>query len=90
MVSDNAFTYLSAADELRSLMQSSEVNKELGKQGVTWKFIPKRALWWGGFWERIVGLTKAALKKVFWETTRITNHFRDSHTAWKTDNMPPS
>ena len=34
---------------------------KLGKRGVTWKFIPK---WWGGFWERMVGLTKSVLKEV--------------------------
>ena len=64
MVSDNASTYLSAADELHSLMLSPEVKRELGKGGVTWKFISKRAPWWGGFWERMVGHTKSALKKV--------------------------
>ena len=64
MVSDNASTYLSAADELQSLMQSPEVQRQLSRRGVTWKFIPKRAPWWGGFWERMVGLTKSALKKV--------------------------
>ena len=64
MVSDNASTYLSAADEIQSLMQSPEVKRAMGKRGVTWKFIPKRAPWWGRFWERMVGLTKSALKKV--------------------------
>jgi len=64
MVSDNASTYLSAADELQSLMQSPDVKRQLSKRGVTWKFIPKRAPWWGGFWERMVDLTKTALKKV--------------------------
>ncbi|XP_065911194.1 uncharacterized protein [Dysidea avara] len=64
MISDNASTYLSAADELKALMQSPEVKRELGKRGVSWKFIPKKAPWWGGFWERMVGLTKSALKKV--------------------------
>ena len=64
MVSENASTYLSAADELRSLIQSTEVERELDKRGISWKFIPKRAPWWGGFWERMVGLTKSALKKV--------------------------
>ena len=73
VVSDNASTYLSAADELRTLMQSPEVNRELGKRGVTWKCIPKRAPWWDGFWERMVGLTKASsTEEGFWETTRIT------------------
>ena len=56
MVLHNASTYLSAAEELQSLSQ-------LGKRGVTWIFISKRAPWWGGFWERMVGLTKTALKK---------------------------
>ena len=64
MTSDNASTYLSAADELKTLMQSPEIQRELGKRGVSWKFIPKRAPCWGGFWERMVGITKSALKKV--------------------------
>ena len=29
---------------------------------VTWRFIPEAAPWWGGFWERLVGLTKKCLK----------------------------
>ena len=64
MISDNGSTYLSAAEELRSLMQLPEVKEELGRRGVIWKFIPKRAPWYGGFWERLIGLTKSAIKKV--------------------------
>ena len=30
---------------------------------MTWQFIPKRALWYGGYWEQLVGLTKQALEK---------------------------
>ena len=29
---------------------------------VTWRFIPEAAPWWGGFWERMVGITKKCLK----------------------------
>ena len=29
---------------------------------VTWRFIPEAAPWWGGWWERMVGVTKAALR----------------------------
>jgi hypothetical protein len=36
----------------------------LSKRGIQWKFIPKRAPWYGGFWERLIGLTKNSLKKV--------------------------
>ena len=65
MISDNGSTYLSAAaEELRSLMDSPEVREDLSKRGVTWKFIPKKAPWYGGFWERLIGLTKTAIKKV--------------------------
>ena len=29
---------------------------------VTWRFIPEASPWWGGFWERLVGITKKSLK----------------------------
>jgi len=45
MVSDNVSTYLFGAEELQSLIQSPNVQSQLGKHGVTWKFIPKRAPW---------------------------------------------
>ena len=64
MMSDNASTYLSAAEELKEMFSSEELQTSLGRCGVTWKFIPKRAPWYGGYWERLIGLTKAALKRV--------------------------
>ena len=64
MISDNGSTYMSAAEELRKLMELTEVKEELGRRGLSWQFIPKRAPWYGGFWERFVGLTKTAIKKV--------------------------
>ena len=64
MISDNGSTYLSAAEGLRSLMESPTVKEELGRKSVSWRFIPKRAPWFGGFWERLIGLSKTAIKKV--------------------------
>ena len=64
MMSDNASTYLSAAEDLKGMLNSKELETSLGRRGVTWKFIPKRAPWFGGYWERLIGLTKATLKKV--------------------------
>lgn len=63
MLSDNASTYLSAAEELRQLFQSPSRKEFLSRQGVEWQFIPKRAPWYGGFWERLIGLSKRAIKK---------------------------
>ena len=64
MLSDNASTYLAVAEELKSLLSSEELAESLSRRGVDWRFIPKRAPWFGGFWERLVGLTKSVLKKI--------------------------
>jgi len=64
VMSDNASTYMSAATELYNLFNSKTLATSLQRQGVEWKFIPKKAPWFGGFWERLVGLTKNCLKKV--------------------------
>ena len=68
MISDNASTYLSAASEIEQLMNSTMVQDTLRNRGTTWKFIPKRAPWYGGFWEHLIGLTKMILKKVLGRT----------------------
>ena len=68
MLSDNASTYLAAANELNILFRSSSLSNALSKEGVTWRFIPKRAPWFGGFWERLIGMTKSSLKKVLGRT----------------------
>ena len=68
MISDNAFTYLSAADELKELFTSPLLSDTLSKKGVQWQFIPKCAPWYGEFWEQPIGLTKSSLKKILSRT----------------------
>ena len=63
MISDNASTFMSAAEELKRLFDLDTLHEDLSKQGVEWRFIPCRAPWYGGYWERLIGLTKRALKK---------------------------
>lgn len=63
MLSDNAPTYLTAAEELKQLFQSPSLKESLSRQGVEWQFIPKRAQWYGVFWERLLGLSKRAILK---------------------------
>ena len=48
IVSDNAKTFHALLSHL--------------PRSVTWRFIPEAAPWWGGFWERMVGLTKKCMK----------------------------
>lgn len=64
MVSDNASTYQSAAEELQQLFRSKELTHHLSKQVVQWRFILKRGPWYGGWWERLIGLTKSTLRKI--------------------------
>ena len=63
-MSDNATTYLAEAEELKKLFESPELKEILHRQNVDWRFTTKRAPWFGGFWERLIGLTKTSLKKV--------------------------
>ena len=61
VVSDNASTFLLASEELTTLFSSATLTVALG---VEWKLILKRAPWFRGFWERLIDMTKLALKKV--------------------------
>ena len=63
MISDNASTYLAVAEELQRMYNSVEPKEALEYQNISWHFIPKRAPWYGGFWERIIDLTTQAVKK---------------------------
>ncbi|XP_063435728.1 uncharacterized protein LOC134716648 [Mytilus trossulus] len=64
MISDNASTYMAASETLERLTKSETLNDALSVCGTTWKFIIKRAPWYGGWWERLIGLTKMCLRKV--------------------------
>ena len=64
--SDNAKTFKSADSILQRLFRknANELRPRLEAQGIEWKFITERAPWHGGFYERMVGSVKRALKKV--------------------------
>ena len=64
MISDNAMTFSAAANTIQSLIRSTTVQDMLNRHGTEWRFIPKRAPWFGGWWERLIGITKSTIKKV--------------------------
>ena len=49
VISDNASTYLAAAEELTRLFQSPSLKTALEHHKVAWRFIPKCAPWYGAF-----------------------------------------
>lgn len=64
--SDNAMSFKRANKELSQLWKSMRNPAALdfiSDARIEWKFIVERAPWWGGFYERLVGSTKLALKK---------------------------
>ncbi|GFQ71948.1 DUF5641 domain-containing protein [Trichonephila clavata] len=52
-----AFLQLILADEDRDATHYAQ-------NGITWSFIAPRAAWWGGWWERLIGIVKQCLRKV--------------------------
>lgn len=58
MVSDNATTFIASAKWL------SELKVKIQERNIEWHFIPERAPWFGGWWERLIGITKTSLKKI--------------------------
>ena len=64
IISDNSKTFVSSSKMLTDLLNHPEVETFLADQRVTWSFNLEKAPWWGGFFERLIGMTKRCLKKV--------------------------
>eukprot|EP00112_Aurelia_sp_Birch-Aquarium-sp1_P015934 Seg357.4 transcript_id=Seg357.4/GoldUCD/mRNA.D3Y31 product="hypothetical protein" protein_id=Seg357.4/GoldUCD/D3Y31 len=63
LVSDNATTFKTTAIQLKALVEHPEVQEYLQSHFLTWRFNLALASWWGGWFEKMVGLTKTILKK---------------------------
>ena len=61
--SDNGKTFVGAARWLRKAMYDEKFNKFLAENEIIWQFNLSRAPWWGGQFERMVGLVKNAFYK---------------------------
>jgi len=64
--SDNAPTFITTAKDLET------------RSEIEWRFIPPRAPWWGGFYERMVQIVKNLLRKTF-DTEKL--HFIEFSSA---------
>ena len=75
IVSDNAsqlkLGYALIESIWKSVANSSEVQSYVANKHITWKFITEYAPWKGGYYERLVGLTKRSLRKAL-STTKVT------------------
>ena len=62
--SDNAKTFKAAAGRIHRIMKSERMNDLLAKNDIQWKFNLSRAPWWGGQYERLIGIVKQSLYRV--------------------------
>ena len=69
--SDNAKTLKSTCSDTKKIVRSSEVQTHMTNNQINWKFIVERTPWWGGFWERMVGITKRCLRITFEELCTV-------------------
>ncbi|XP_068692597.1 uncharacterized protein [Montipora foliosa] len=67
IISDNALQFKLAKSTVEEAWQfattSPDTQSYLANEGITWSFIIELAPWMGGFYERLVGLVKQALRK---------------------------
>ena len=63
IVSDNAKTFQAAKKWLSTLRKDEDLFNFLSAKEIEWKFNMSRAPWWGGFFERLIGITKSTLSK---------------------------
>ena len=67
IISDNASQFKLAKSTVEEVWQfattSPDTQSYLANEGITWSFIIELAPWMGGFYERLAGLVKQALRK---------------------------
>lgn len=61
--SDNGRTFVGAAEWMKTVMKDERLQTYLSTNQIKWQFNLSRAPWWGGQFERMIGLVKTALNK---------------------------
>ena len=63
IISDNGTNFRCTAGLIEKIFLDPEVQDFLQEHTTEWKFIPPKSPWQGGFYERLIGITKISLKK---------------------------
>ncbi|UYV69625.1 hypothetical protein LAZ67_7000025, partial [Cordylochernes scorpioides] len=66
--SDNGTNFKGMANALKKI-DFSRLKCDLTLKNITWKFIPPGAPWWGGWWERLIGMMKQLLFRILGQTS---------------------
>eukprot|EP00794_Sanderia_malayensis_P020705 gene20705-biopygen17091 len=63
-ISDNCKIFVASAKWVKRIRKSEKLQGYMAKQEMKWQFNLSRATWWGGWFERMVSIVKAALYKI--------------------------
>ena len=63
IISDNTKTFKAASNWLQTIVHDEDFFNFLNLHRIEWKFNMSRTPWWGGFFERLIGIMKRALTK---------------------------
>ena len=61
--SENGKTFIAAANWLKKVCKDERLNTFLSTHEITWQFNLSRTPWWGGHFERLLGVMKGAFYK---------------------------
>ena len=64
LISDQGTNFVGANEILSTINKTTEVKQMCASKGIEWKFTPARAPWFGGVYERLIGLVKRELHKM--------------------------
>ena len=78
VISDNAKTFEAAARWLQTIKNDDDLNDFMGKEQIQWRFNLARAPWWGGFFERMVGIMKRSLNKQIGKALLTYDELKDA------------
>ncbi|XP_068233569.1 uncharacterized protein [Palaemon carinicauda] len=71
IISDNGSNFKGCNQFLQQIKDEPEVLAHLNHLSIQWKFITPRAPWFGGFYERLIGVVKGSLSKALYHK-RVT------------------
>ena len=77
LISDNAATFTHTSKLLRHVAAEAKIKQEITSQGIEWKFIPAMASWFGGVYERMIGVMKKELMKMCGNGAFTLQEFKD-------------
>ena len=75
--SDNGSTFVKAAKWLKQVRSDEQLQGFLESHDIQWKFNLSRAPWWGGQFERLIGIVKATMYKVIGGATLSWNELTE-------------